>query len=138
MKKMLVMIGILVLLVACAKPMERPVVQQPPAEAPPVVPPAEIPPVAPPVAEEKMETAATTHNVEIKGFAFNPPVINIKKGDSITWTNQDGVGHTATGDGFDTGILMKGESKTIAFNEVGEFRYICTPHPNMRGKIIVE
>jgi len=80
------------------------------------------------------------YNVEIKDYAFSPSTITIKKGDSIKWTNQDSVGHTATSDNslFDSGTLNKNKDYTFTFNQAGTFNYHCTPHPYMKGKIIVE
>ncbi|MBI4092003.1 MAG: cupredoxin family copper-binding protein [Candidatus Levybacteria bacterium] len=79
-------------------------------------------------------------NVEIKNFAFGPKTLTVKKGTTIVWTNQDSVGHTATSDdgNFDTGLLEKGESKSVTFDEAGTFTYHCTPHPYMKATIVVE
>lgn len=89
--------------------------------------------------EEQPSTLPTEKNtVIIQNYEFQPAEITIKKGESITWINQDSVKHTATGDSFDSGLLGKGESFTQTFDEVGTFDYICTPHPYMKGKIHVE
>jgi len=34
--------------------------------------------------------------------------------------------------------LAKGETKTVTFDKPGIYYYICTPHPWMYGRIIVE
>jgi plastocyanin len=39
---------------------------------------------------------------------------------------------------FDTGPLMMGEEKQVAFDKEGTFNYFCTIHPFMRGSITVE
>src|SRR4051794_23986778 len=36
--------------------------------------------------------------VSIAGFAFNPSDLTINVGDTVTWTNNDGVIHTTTSD----------------------------------------
>jgi len=79
-------------------------------------------------------------NVEIKNFAFTPKTLTIKKGTTITFTNQDSVGHTATADdgNFGTEILAKGESGSVTFDKAGTYTYHCTPHPNMKATIVVE
>lgn len=79
-------------------------------------------------------------SVEIKNFAFGPKTLTIKKGTSVTFTNQDSVAHTATADdgSFDTGLLAKGESGSITLDKAGTFNYHCTPHPNMKATIVVE
>lgn len=92
--------------------------------------------------EESADSEEVSENViEIKDFAFGPKTITIKSGDSVTWTNRDSVGHTATADdegGFDTGLLDKDESKTITFDKPGTYPYHCTPHPNMKAEVVVE
>lgn len=86
------------------------------------------------------EETANNNTVEIKGFAFSPNTITIKVGESVTFTNKDGVGHTATADdgSFDTGMIEQNESKSITFDKAGTYTYFCTPHPNMKGTIVVE
>lgn len=81
----------------------------------------------------KAEDAA----VEIHQFKFTPAEMDVAAGTSVTFTNLDLVPHTATGDGFDTGTLKKGESKTITFPEAGEFPYLCTLHRHMKGRVRV-
>ena len=78
--------------------------------------------------------------IEISDFTFLPATLNIRKGDSVTWTNKDGTRHTATSDDgvFDSGLLSNGQNFKYQFNEVGTFSYHCTPHPYMKAKIIVE
>ncbi|MDO8647107.1 MAG: cupredoxin family copper-binding protein [Candidatus Diapherotrites archaeon] len=85
-------------------------------------------------------TGAKTIAVEISNFAFAPAELTIKVGDSVTWTNKDSVGHTATGDNgeFDSGLLSTGQSFTQTFNTAGTFNYHCTPHPYMKAIIKVQ
>ena len=58
----------------------------------------------------------------------------------MTWTNDGPTAHSATAsDGsFDTGIFSAGGSRSQTFDEAGTFAYICTPHPNMHGTVVVE
>lgn len=81
------------------------------------------------------------YNIDIKNYAFSPPEIRIKKGDTITWTNSDSVQHTVTSDSgneLDSEMLSKGESFSYKFDEVGTFDYHCAPHLSMKAKVIVE
>jgi plastocyanin len=86
-------------------------------------------------------TTATANSVEIKGFAFNPGTITIKKGTTVTWTHNDGVPHTVTTTkapvDFDSGRMSKGNIFSQTFNTVGTYEYYCSIHPSMRGKVIV-
>lgn len=77
--------------------------------------------------------------VIIRGYAFVPQTITIKVGESVTWANQDFMEHTATADdgSWDTGLIANGRSKSVTFDKAGEFSYHCTPHPYMKGKVIV-
>jgi plastocyanin len=78
--------------------------------------------------------------VTIQNFAFSPATVTIKAGQSITWTNEDSIGHSATADSgsFDTGVLSQGQSKTIAFAKAGTYTYHCSVHPNMKATVIVQ
>lgn len=90
-----------------------------------------------PAVEE--ESAATT--VTIKDFAYSPTTLTIKKGTTVTWTNQDSTAHTVTSDSggeLDSDTLDQGESFLHTFNTVGTFDYHCAPHPQMKATVIVE
>lgn len=83
--------------------------------------------------------AAAGHDVTISGFAFGPASVNVNVGDTVTWTNQDGVTHTATaaGGAFNTGPIANGESATVTFDQAGTFTYHCSIHPSMTGTVVV-
>src|SRR4030095_11989873 len=77
-------------------------------------------------------------HVSIKDSAFSPASITVKKGTTVTWTNEDSVAHTVTPDqesaAFQgSGSLSAGESFNQTFNAVGTYTYHCTPHPHMTG-----
>lgn len=79
------------------------------------------------------------HTVEIRGMAFHPDTLIVKRGDTIVWINGDFVPHTATAARrWDTGSLAQGEMGRYAARQTGEFAYRCTLHPVMRGVVIVE
>jgi plastocyanin len=122
-----------------------------PAPAAPVAPApaaAEPAPAAPEpqvLADERDEAepralAAASGTVTVVDFSFNPGTITINQGDTVTWTNNGPTPHSATepNGAFDTGIFPAGESRSHTFDEAGSFSYICTPHPNMRGTVVVQ
>ena len=85
-------------------------------------------------------TAAGIVEVDIQGFAFNPSSITIPAGTTVRWTNKDAVGHTVTSDSggtLDSPLLQNGQSWEFTFTEPGTYTYHCTPHPFMRGTVIV-
>jgi plastocyanin len=92
-------------------------------------------------AQEAETPAAAEVPVDIRDFAYSPNPIEIAAGDTVTWTNQDEVPHTATGEDRDvlqSGTIAPGASFSQAFPEAGEFGYFCEFHPNMTGTIVVQ
>lgn len=85
--------------------------------------------------------AGSTVNIEIKGFAYNPSTVTIKKGTTVTWTNQDSAPHTVTsvsGSELSSDTLSQGNIYSHTFNAAGAFDYYCTIHPNMKATVVVD
>lgn len=101
-------------------------------------------------------TAQSQVAIEIKDFAYSQQNIKIKKGTTVTWTNQDAVEHNVMkehsndGDAHDAPskneinpsvlagpLLAKGESYSFTFNDVSANPYHCSPHPYMKGSVTV-
>ena len=79
--------------------------------------------------------------VTMKDIKFNPSTVDVKVGDTVTWTNDDSVGHDVTGDGFksgDAGGLQNGDTFKHKFDTAGTFKYQCTVHPGMTGEVVVK
>ena len=76
--------------------------------------------------------------VNIQNFAFNPATLTVKKGTTVTWTNNDSASHQIKSATFNSGSFGKGQSFSFTFNDVGTFDYSCVIHPSMLGKIIIE
>lgn len=80
--------------------------------------------------------------VVISNFAFSPKTITVKPGEKILITNKDVAGHSFTADdskSFDTGIIGKDQSvEVVAPLTPGTYPYHCTPHPSMKGVLVVE
>ncbi|MCZ2154515.1 MAG: cupredoxin family copper-binding protein [Bryobacterales bacterium] len=85
-------------------------------------------------------SAAKHHVVVIKNFAYQPATITVKKGDTLEWKNEDIVAHTVTANdkSFDSGSIAAGSSWKFTAKKAGNFDYICTFHPNMKAKLIVQ
>ena len=85
--------------------------------------------------------AVATNAVTLQNFAFSPAVITVKKGSSVTWTNQDDVNHSVTDDKSGTGpssqLFGRDASYSYTFTIAGTFTYHCMPHPYMHGTVIV-
>ena len=76
--------------------------------------------------------------VDISGFTFVDAAVRVRVGGSVTWTNRDTAQHSATGSGFNTGLLALGQSASVTFNTPGTYQYQCSPHSSIRGTVIVE
>ena len=82
--------------------------------------------------------ASRSVTVTIKGFKFKPATVNVSRGDRVVWVNRDRAPHTATrGGSFDTGRIKSGRAVAVKFNSRGTYRYLCSLHPDMTGKVVV-
>ena len=91
--------------------------------------------------EDKAETLdGTAHAIEIRDFVFSPLSVEIKTGDTITWTNFDIVPHTATAmdSSWDSGSLKLGESFTFTVTDDMQLDYYCIFHPMMKARMTRE
>jgi len=80
-------------------------------------------------------TGVTVH---VKNFAFDPPSVTVKQGATVTWINDDPVGHAIKGDGFLSSTLSTGQSYSHTYSEPpGGYPYSCAIHPTMQGTVIV-
>ena len=79
------------------------------------------------------------NSVQIKGFAFVPDVVEVKRGTTVQWTNADPSEHTVTArdQSFGSDPLPRGKSFSARFDKVGTFRYFCAIHPAMEGAVKV-
>jgi plastocyanin len=93
---------------------------------------------ADPATTQKADSAL----VKIEDFAFEPKVLTITVGTTVTWTNADDVPHTATAKGdsplFDSKALDTDDKFSFAFTKPGTYDYYCKVHPHMSGAIIVK
>ncbi len=76
--------------------------------------------------------------VEIEDFAYRPKTLRVRRGTRVVFVNRDGVAHTVTRrHSFDSGHIRPGGRFAVRFKRRGTFRYHCTIHPFMRGKVVV-
>jgi plastocyanin len=83
------------------------------------------------------EVATTIEN-------FQHPSPQIQVGETLIWTNMDGLPHTVTlgsrgvaEPGFDSGLMGPGQSFSVKFDRPGSYAFTCTLHPAMNGEIVV-
>ena len=82
-----------------------------------------------------------TNRVDLPpSYRFEPEVITVPDGTTVTWTNHDNFTHNVRllDDGGDILELPPGTSVTHTFTGVGEHRYDCSFHPtDMSGVVVV-
>jgi amicyanin len=82
------------------------------------------------------DAAATVRIAQLK---FQTDTVVIQAGQSVRWVNDDEVPHTVTFAGAlgGSGNLAAGQAFTLRFDQPGTYAYRCTPHPFMRGVVVV-
>jgi len=90
-------------------------------------------------AQGGQQAKGKTYTVHIKGFEFTPEILEVSRGDTVVWMNDDIVPHTATAKGaFDSKGLTHGRSWSYVANKTGTHPYICSYHPTMKGELVVK
>lgn len=84
---------------------------------------------------------AATVTVTITNYTFVPGKVTVHPGDTVSWTNQDSIPHTATsidGKTFDSGAIDPDASWSFKFTKAGDYKYRCSIHPDMQGEVDVQ
>ena len=87
-------------------------------------------------------SAAARSEVNIKDFKYAPKTVQVKVGGEVTFASADKAMHNAQTDNdadgaFNTGDLLKGDSKAVTFDEAGTYAYYCVYHRFMTGTVEV-
>ena len=83
------------------------------------------------------EPGRLTASVDVIDFGYDPDPLVVQAGTTVTWEWVGLSPHTVTDEAgsFDSGILVKGDTWSRTFDEVGTIRYVCTLHPDMKASI---
>ena len=102
------------------------------AAAPPTVQPrvAKAPRLAPPT---------PLVHTGMRNITYLRSKIEIIVGSTVEWKNNDPLPHTVTAadKSFDSGNIMPGQTWKHTFTKPGTYSFYCTPHPFMKGVIVV-
>ena len=78
-------------------------------------------------------------HIKIDGLAYVPPQATARVGDTVEWTNDDFVDHTATSATGEWDVSVPaGATGRVVVTRAGTLRYYCRYHPNMRGELRVQ
>ena len=84
--------------------------------------------------------------VSMRNIQFEPADVTIDAGQTVAWTNDEGVAHDVDGSGpggdFSSGPaggMEKGAVFAHTFKEPGTYEYVCRVHaPGMQGTVTVK
>jgi len=96
---------------------------------------------APCLAEEPNNAAANpVVTVGMDHNTFIPGEITVAPGTTVTWVNNEAMPHTVVDQnkGFRSKMLAKEATFSFTFTTAGDYDYLCSIHPNMKGKVIVK
>ena len=86
--------------------------------------------------------AAGPAAVRVQDIKFKPGTARIVKGGRVTWRFLDGqyVSHNVHSVGhkrFKSSRNKSSGTYSVTFAKPGTYRYVCTLHANMKGKVVV-
>jgi len=79
-------------------------------------------------------------SVSMDHNTFIPSEITVAPGTTVTWVNNETMPHTVVNpnQGFRSKFLVKDAKFSFTFTTPGDYDYLCSIHPNMKGKVIVK
>jgi Icc protein len=85
------------------------------------------------------EMRPDAHEVLVDNFSFAPATASVPVGTTITWTNRDDVPHNvvSTEQKFKSPVLDTDERFSHRFDVPGTYKYFCSIHPRMTGRVVV-
>jgi plastocyanin len=86
--------------------------------------------------EMSAEEAVATTEVSVVDNEFEPRVIEVSAGDTVTWTWSGSAPHDVDGEGFKSEIQNTGTFQHT-FETAGEYQYVCNIHSGMTGLVVV-
>lgn len=96
---------------------------------------------APCLAEDaKLASDGPVATVSMDHNTFIPSEITVVPGTTVTWVNKETMPHTVVdaNKGFRSKTLAKDTSFSFTFATAGDYDYLCSIHPFMKGKVIVK
>jgi amicyanin len=84
--------------------------------------------------------AGPVASVSMDHNTFIPSEITVVPGTTVTWVNKEDMPHTVVNvnKGFRSKTLVKDAQFSFTFTAAGDYDYLCSIHPNMKGKVIVK
>jgi plastocyanin len=84
---------------------------------------------------------AAEKTISQKGRAFSESAVTVKKGDTLTFINDDNIAHnimsSTAGNEFNLGSQAPGASSNVTLGNAGEVAVLCAIHPRMKMSVTV-
>ena len=84
---------------------------------------------------------AADMTIRQKGRVFSTDAITLKKGEAVTFLNDDSIPHNimspSAGNAFNLGLQPPGAMTPVSFKEAGEVKVVCAIHPRMKMTVTV-
>jgi plastocyanin len=84
--------------------------------------------------------AASTKSVTMKNIRYTPSAVTVARGDKVRWLWRDGsIRHDVRfkSGGFKASPLKSSGTYTLTFRKKGTFRFFCSVHAEMKGRVTV-
>jgi plastocyanin len=78
--------------------------------------------------------------VAMEGIAYAPGEVEVRVGQTVTWTNNDEVMHdviATSGAEFESELFGQGGTYSFTPTAPGTIEYVCSVHPSMKATITV-
>ena len=92
--------------------------------------------------DQSAPEASQSNTILITNSSYSPASLTVRTGTTVTWTNNDDLEHDVAPDEPSdefrrSALLRKGGTYSVTFDTPGTYTYHCTPHPFMKGTIVV-
>lgn len=93
-----------------------------------------------PASPPRSAPAKRTVRTGMKNLNYLQSRLQVTVGTTVEWKNNDPLPHTVTAvdKSFNSGLINPGKSYSHTFTKPGTYSYFCTPHPFMKGVVVVK
>lgn len=84
--------------------------------------------------------ATATKTITLENIRYSPANVTIRKGTKVRWVWRDGsIRHDVRfqNGGFKASRLQSSGSHTLTFRRAGTYRFFCSVHGEMKGRVTV-
>jgi amicyanin len=97
-------------------------------------------PSARPASPPRSAPAKRTVRTGMKNLNYLQSRLQVTVGTTVEWKNNDPLPHsvTAVDKSFNSGLINPGKTYSHTFTTPGTYNFFCTPHPFMKGVVVVK